>query len=205
MGRFEFFRRLKGPLPRVLKSYFRSSPDLLLSGHSLQDCHFPKNLESLFEPKRSLTLLGPGLDHNTMFYNLHASTFPNVDVVYVCPDVAYFEVWAYGLRKQAVWVFPTDFPADKWLRGDFNRVLAFSHGIFLHKDAWLMSNVIPNSAQPLLIKDAFSMANVIRNADARAGTPESVFLSKRHGWYPREKYEAWLNDVFADPSLFLDG
>ena len=141
MGTTKFFRQTQAAMPRILKQYFQG-PDLILSGRRLHDCHFPRELQHVFESKQRLTLLGAAIDHNTMYYNLHASLFPCVRSVRMGSGIRYFEWHAYSLRKQAVWEFPEEFSKDEWQKGDFRGALESGAAKWIRLDAFSMKDVL---------------------------------------------------------------
>ena len=221
MGKMEFFRKCQQNMPAALQAYFRGT-NLLLSGERLHDCHFPDDLRSVWSNVTTLTLLGPGIDHNTMFYNLHKSVFPKVTTVRVC-KLPWFEWRAYGLRKQAVWEFPIEFDKNDWEKGDYRSALENGAAPFLRHDAFSMDEVERGDEysarnefyawvqRRLQTKETWPMAHSADGLHASLHDSSdikivpSVFLNKELGWVAKDYYEFWLMELFADPKLAMNG
>lgn len=117
MGRYDFVRRVER-IPAALYDAWRGTHLVLYGGRGdapvLYDVHIPRVLgKTLWSNVTDLTLVGPHIDHNTLYYSMNATLFPRLRRVRMV-HMVYWEAWQYRLPPGVVWQFPVETAPGWW-------------------------------------------------------------------------------------------
>jgi hypothetical protein len=173
MGRTHFVRLLRGLPPAELRRYWRGT-ELVWSGPALYDVHMPRALAAAWARVETLTVVGPDVDHNTMFYNMSTGLLPSLRRVNLV-DVHALETRHYPVPAAVEWCLPAE---PDVAPQSYSRDVATSRN-------W-----------GAVIRDRAFKAGSLRSE-------HKLWLGPQLGWYPRPVYEAWLAELLADPALAL--